>query len=321
MLGFLRWWPCSRRSAPHREHEQLAGVGVAQGLHGVVVDAAQQLAREDVVGRADAGDLPALEHDDPIGPGRGEGQVVQHDDDGVARPGPRARLREHVLLVADVEGGGGLVEQQQAWRLREDACERRARLLPAGQRGEPSLGEVQDVGGEKRAGDDRVVVLGLRLAGDAAARPGRATHPHDVDDPEREAQGLLLQEHGPAAGELSDREGRDGLGGEELAGERVVGGGARDGRERRHPRERAGRGRDVAREHAEQRGLAGAVRPDEREHLPARASTSTPSRIVCPSMRCPTPRATRTGALMPSLPRSCACGAAARRRTGRRRAR
>ncbi len=235
----------------------------------MVVDAAQQRAREDVAGRAAAGDPPALQHHDPVGPGGGEGEVVQHHDDGVTRPGARARLREHVLLVPDVEGRGGLVEQQQARRLREDARERRTRLLPAGQRREPALGQVQDVGGEERTGDDRVVVLGLLRAGDAGAGPGRATHPDDVDHTEREAQGLLLQEHGAASGELGDREGRERLGSQELLTQRVhVSGVPGDGRERGHPRERARGGRDVAGEHPEQRGLAGAVRPDEREDLP-----------------------------------------------------
>ena len=76
--------------------------------------------------------------------------------------------------------------------------------------------------------------------------PGRAAHPDHLGDAEAERQALLLQLHRAVPGELAR-----GVGAEVAVLERDPAGGRVD----------------VAGEHGEQRGLAGAVGPDQRDQL------------------------------------------------------
>ncbi len=175
--------------------------------------------------------------------------------------------------------------------------------------------KLQHVGLGHRGGDDLVVpVLGRR------AGPGRAAHPHDVGDGEREGDVDPLHQHAAAHRELA---------GAPLAGRRAV------------DLDAAGVRLEVAGHDGEQRRLAGAVGPDQREHLAGphvearrcagsarrRAGPTRPRRSARPGRAPPGWAGGARGsagsgsALMPSLRPGRGPGSAARRRTVRRRAR
>ena len=90
-----------------------------------------------------ARDPAAVEQHDVVGDGGGLVEVVQHDADGDAvLVGEVADQVEDLHLVAQVEEGGGLVEQQDAGVLRQAGGQPDPLQLAAGQlvdaRGRPS---------------------------------------------------------------------------------------------------------------------------------------------------------------------------------------
>ncbi len=64
------------------------------------------------------------------------------DEDAAAAVGDVAGDAHDPLLVVEVERGGRLVEEEQRRALRQDAGERRQRLLAAGEAPKPSLREM-----------------------------------------------------------------------------------------------------------------------------------------------------------------------------------
>lgn len=93
---------------------------MAHDLDRVLVDVAQQPGGEDVVGIAVGPGASVGQDDDAVGMSGGDPQVVQHDDGGCTLSGPGANELEHLLLVADVERSGRLVEQEEPGVLRDD---------------------------------------------------------------------------------------------------------------------------------------------------------------------------------------------------------
>ena len=104
-------------------------------------------------------DRPIRHGDQAIGVAGGEIEIVQHHDDG----GPLHAVEvgqkiQHLDLVADVEKGGGFVEQQDIGLLRQRHGDPDALALPAGQFVDRALGQIRGAGRLKRRGH-RLVVL------------------------------------------------------------------------------------------------------------------------------------------------------------------
>ena len=241
---------------------------------------------------------------------------MQHDDDGVARRGLLARLRP------GRPPGGGCRARRSARRacstrraLGEHPGEGRARLLAAGERRE----EPRRRGAVTSARSIDSATTRSSSSSSAVPAPRRAAHP---DDARSTGNG---KDSRCSCSSTARRRARS-----RAAGDR----GGRRRAARRCPAARC----EVAGEHGEQRGLAGAVGPDERERPRRRGrsrSTSlrigTPSKATCTSCALSTTvpgvgarscgPVVRRRCVMPSLRRCGGCGGAARRRTARRRAR
>jgi hypothetical protein len=91
---------------------------VVDDVDGVSVHLCQHVGPHDVTGRPVGSEPASGEHADAVGVGSSDCQVVQHRDDGVTVGGQAPRLRQHLLLVTDVERGGRLVEQHDGGLLR-----------------------------------------------------------------------------------------------------------------------------------------------------------------------------------------------------------
>ena len=87
----------------------------------------------------------------------GAREVVDHGEHGDAAVAHAVERAEELELVADVEVGRRLVEQQHPRLLREAARERRELALAGRQRAQPAVGEQRDAGLLERASHRRVV--------------------------------------------------------------------------------------------------------------------------------------------------------------------
>ena len=125
---------------------------------------------DDVDRRALRDDRALLHRDDVVGVAAGQVEVVQHDDDRLARlPVEVGQQVEQLDLVVDVEERRRLVQQQQVGVLRERHRDPHPLALPAGELGDVAVGQVGRAGGLQRAGD-RAVVLGAPLPEPALVR-------------------------------------------------------------------------------------------------------------------------------------------------------
>ena len=100
-----------------------------------------------------------MQQGQPIAVEPRQGEVVHRRDHGepvvVAEAGDQF---ERLLLVADVEGAGGLVEQQDRRLLGEGTGDDEALLFAAAQRAESPIGELAEVEPFEDAGHHRPVV-------------------------------------------------------------------------------------------------------------------------------------------------------------------
>ncbi|CAI7652318.1 unnamed protein product, partial [Penicillium discolor] len=237
--GSHRSPPAAPLAAGHDERHP--GMRVREHIDGLPVDLLDPCGREDLGRRAGGGDPTAREQSDAVGVRERGVEVVQHDRDRDPGLRPPANHPHDVFVMLEVQGRRRLVEQQDPGVLGEHAGQRHPRALTAGEGGDGALPQRRDLGRRHRCRHGAVVLLGGR-----APPPRRASHPHDLLDREGEGDGVLLQQHGALPGEVAGTDTRDRTAVEE------------DG---------AGHRSDVPREHAEQGGLARAVRPDEGVHL------------------------------------------------------
>ena len=145
-----------------------------------------------------------VEQHHPVGVLRGEREVVHRRDERQA--GLRAEAveqLERLLLVADVEGGGRLVEQDDPRLLRERACDDDALLLAAAERPETPVGEREQVEPRERAGG-RVAVARSLLRERAEMR--RPAEEHVLGDGHPRRRRRLLRHDGDEPRELRARE-------------------------------------------------------------------------------------------------------------------
>ena len=135
-----------------------------------------------------------MEEDDSIGEPHGQVEVVQHRDHGGAVLGAKSRGLHQVDLVAHVEAGGRLVQQQQAGpmpclaagQLHQHAGKMRPLLFAAGQRRQLPVAEISQADFVERRIDQP-------LRRDAAAVAG--ADPDDFLDREREGDADMLRQH------------------------------------------------------------------------------------------------------------------------------
>jgi hypothetical protein len=100
--------------------------GLGQPADCDAVDRLQHLRGQDVLGEPGGDDLAAVEQHEPVAVAGGEVQIVQHHD----RRDPDAPHQvQHLVLVADVEVVGGLVEQQMICLLGQCASDQHPLLL------------------------------------------------------------------------------------------------------------------------------------------------------------------------------------------------
>ncbi len=131
---------------------------------------------------------------------------MQHDADGDALVVRQlAHQVEEFDLVAQVEVGGGLVEEQHAGLLREAAGQPDALELSAGEVFGAAVGEFGDAGEGEGAVDGGPAAR----VGAAPAAPVRiAAELHDVAHAQAARGGPALQQQGDAPGELPGAEGQ-----------------------------------------------------------------------------------------------------------------
>jgi hypothetical protein len=179
-----------------------------------------------------------------VGVPAGRRQVVQDEDDRPAFGGQPPHQLEDLQLVSEVQRRGGLVQQDDAGLLGDDHRDPRTLSLAARQGVERPLRQVEEVGRDERPVDRRGIV---RRPLAQQSLMGMAAVADQVPDgqPVRRLR-LLREEPDPARGIPGPE------GGEVAAVQE-------DG---------AGRGDVDPGEGTEQRGLATAVRPDDRGDLP-----------------------------------------------------
>ena len=185
----------------------------------------------------DQDDLALVDDADAVGHLLGFFDVVRGQDDGDAGGAQRTHHVPHVLAQLDVDAGGRLVEEQHLRLVRERLGDQHAPLHAAGQR------------------HDLVVLL--------VPQRERPQHLLDVGRDRRQAeQPAAERDRGPHRSRTHRCGSSCGTSpikraGGAIVGEDVV---AADG-------DRAGRRRHDPADDADQRGLAGAVRPEQRENL------------------------------------------------------
>ena len=184
----------------------------------------------------DQDDLALVDDADAVGHLLGFFDVVRGEDDGDAGGAQRAHHVPHVLAQLDVDAGGRLVEEQHLRLVRERLGDQHAPLHAAGQRHD--LGVLLVPQRERAQHLLDVAGIGRQAEQPAAERDRR---PHRL---ERVGVELLRHQADQRAGGA-------------IVGEDVM---AAD-------RDRAGRRRHDPADDADQRGLAGAVRPEQRENL------------------------------------------------------
>jgi hypothetical protein len=155
--------------------------------------------------------------------------------------------------VADVEGGAGLVEDQDAGLADEHAGEHDALTLAAAEGADAALGEGVEVEAMQRGGDGGAVA---GRGGAEGREVGGAAEEDEVADAEVEGEAAALREVGELAGALARREDLEVDVAEEDA---------------------AALRRGEAGELAQEGRLAGAVGADDGGDPPGRSSRSRPS--------------------------------------------
>jgi hypothetical protein len=107
------------------------------------VDGFEDVGDEELVGGALGGDAAVVEEDEAVAVAGGECEVVEDDDGAEAEPVDEV---EYLVLVADVEVVGGLVEEEVGGALGEGAGDHDALPLAAGELGDVAGAEVVDAG-------------------------------------------------------------------------------------------------------------------------------------------------------------------------------
>jgi len=153
------------------EDQQVPAVGLAEDLG--IEDQA----------RGPHGDETAVQGDDRIEMGGRGGQVVRGGDDGAATLRLGMQDRHQVLLGRDVHAGDRLVEQVELGIRRDRACQERTPALAAGELTDLRLGAVEHANLVER------IANGLPVGG-VRPPPGTQTrvaaHHRDVPDADRE---------------------------------------------------------------------------------------------------------------------------------------
>ena len=159
----------------------------------------QERGREHGLGRTVGDEGAAGEHPQAVGEAGGPAEIVEGRDDGLARLGERPEAGEQVELVAHVEVGRRLVEEQERGVLCEGLRQRDPLLLAARQLRDRAPGEVGHVDGRQRGIDAGAVV---RPQAFGPAEVGRAAQGDDLLGGEVDRQLGLLAHQGDLAGAL-----------------------------------------------------------------------------------------------------------------------
>src|SRR6188472_1806508 len=267
--------------APRRKHGD--SVVERHDAHGGTIVLCERRLREHLGGSSVGDDLSLGQEEHTVGVLRGEREVVhrRHERQPVRRA-ERVEQLERLLLMADVEGGSRLVEEDDRRLLREGAGDDDALALAAGERPERPLGEgLQPEPVERARG--RIAVGGSFTR----ERPEMRSPAHQRVLRDRQPGGCLglLRYDGEQPRPLAPLE----VGGRPL--------------EERH----VPLVREEPRDRAEERRLAGTVRADERHplaafhlcrHLQHDRTAAQPHRhaVECDGAHARPPRVRRTNA-------------------------
>jgi len=165
---------------PDRHHQRRSGDRIGDDPAGQSEDVENPLDGEHLGGRARGRDRPVGDHDQLVAVARGEVQIVQHHHHrDPARPVQIGQQVQHLDLVAHVQEGGGLIEQQQVGVLRERHRDPHPLSLPARELIHRTFREIGGPRGVQRLGDRGVVA---RIPSREDALVGVAAAPHQVRD-------------------------------------------------------------------------------------------------------------------------------------------
>jgi len=142
--------------------------------------AVDQLRGEDVAWSAVRDDSAPGHQDDPLGELTGDVQVVHRTEHRQLPLAAEPVDQFHDLLLgADIEACGRLVEEKNRCVLSEGAGNYHPLQLPAGEGGNVPIGETFEIEGIQHLPDQEQIVLGLRCH---RASVGRPAEEHIVDD-------------------------------------------------------------------------------------------------------------------------------------------
>ena len=165
-----------------------------------VEDVAQERGSNDVGGASLRDHSAGVHGDEVVGVSAGLVDVVQHHHDGPpALAVERAHQLEHVELVREVQVGGGLVEQEHRRLLGDDQSQPGPLALPAGQRIDGLVRELEQIRRDQGLLQRRLV-LGAPLPPEAGMRQPAAAY--QVADGDAVGRGRSLGEQAELAGDV-----------------------------------------------------------------------------------------------------------------------
>ena len=174
------------------------------GLHlGLDAEHRPQAGAGKHVGRRAVGDQAAVgEREDAVGKAGRQLEVVDGGDHRPPVVRQAAHAAEQVELVADVEVGRGLVEEQEGGVLRERLGEEHPLLLAARERRHGPVGKAGEVEGVERRVDARAVGIAERVH---PAEVRRASQADDLGDGKVDGERGLLADERDLAGAVARR--------------------------------------------------------------------------------------------------------------------
>lgn len=129
-----------------------------------LIDGAEAFGGHDLGRRADGDGMTVIEQKYLRAEAGGEIEIVRNHDDGHSIGGELAEDIEEMELMPQIEGGGGLIEQENCRLLGEGGRDMHAPSLAARERAQQAVGEAERLGHLKRLCGDGLIMCTLKEA-------------------------------------------------------------------------------------------------------------------------------------------------------------